>query len=508
MANAGLEDYSAYELAMDPQTPSTIYAGTNEGGVFKSLDGGQSWTAANIDPHHPGTIYAGAREGGVFRSADGGTTWEATSRSSIGLLFIYDLVMDSQEPATLYAGSGGGGVYKSEDGGMTWSEANSGLSNTSVSCLAIQPNTPGTLFAGTYGGGVFRTTDGGNDWTEVNTGLSNLTINALAADPLNASVAFAATWGGGVFKSLDGGSSWQSCNTGLLNTYAFALAIDPNNSDIVFAGMNDGVYKSQDGGASWAKVTDYYGNSIAFDPFDSNIIYMAGWGLFRSGDGGASWDGLNDGLPGSVLVKILASPDIPTTYYLGTWNGIYSMTYAGVSPPETSITSAQCGTMITSNSTTFTWTGTENGGQTADLIYAYRLDGGTWSAFGPETSKSYTDLSNGFHLFEVTSRDQLGNEDPTPASCEVQVNSNPPVISGMAKSGSPFRININGTNLQSGIRVFINGNEWTDIKFKSSTLIKLKGGSSLKALVPKYTETTFRFLNPDGGEASLIWQWP
>jgi hypothetical protein len=78
----------------------------------------------------------------------------------------------------------------------------------------------------------------------------------------------------------------------------------------------------------------------------------------------------------------------------------------------------------------------------------------------------------------------------------------------MLKQGNPFRINVNGTNLQSGIRVYINGGEWTNIQYKSATLIKLKGGGSLKALVPKNTPATFRFDNPDGGSQTLVWQWP
>ena len=84
----------------------------------------------------------------------------------------------------------------------------------------------------------------------------------------------------------------------------------------------------------------------------------------------------------------------------------------------------------------------------------------------------------------------------------------------MNKMGSPFRINVMGSNLQEGIAVYINGQLWGDstnkqlVKWKSEANIKIKKGSSLKALVPKNTPTTFRFVNPDGGEATLTWQWP
>lgn len=83
----------------------------------------------------------------------------------------------------------------------------------------------------------------------------------------------------------------------------------------------------------------------------------------------------------------------------------------------------------------------------------------------------------------------------------------PPQVLSMVKTGNPFRITVNGSNLQSGMRVFINGTEWTNLKWKSTSLIKLKGGSALKVAVPKHVVTTFRLLNPDGGESTLDWQW-
>jgi alpha-tubulin suppressor-like RCC1 family protein len=83
----------------------------------------------------------------------------------------------------------------------------------------------------------------------------------------------------------------------------------------------------------------------------------------------------------------------------------------------------------------------------------------------------------------------------------------PPAVASMAKLGNPFRINVNGSNLQNGVKVFINGIEWTNMQYKSATLIKIKGGGALKAAVPKGVPTTFRFLNPDGGESATTWSW-
>ena len=104
-------------VAIDPLTPSTLYAGTNFG-VSKSTNGGGNWTTGG-----PNTGVA-------------------------------SLAIDPLTPSTLYAGTGGG-VFRSTDSGGSWTEVNSGLSNTVVASLVIDPRTPSTLYAGTDGGGVF-----------------------------------------------------------------------------------------------------------------------------------------------------------------------------------------------------------------------------------------------------------------------------------------------------------------------------------------------------------------
>ena len=76
-----------------------------------------------------------------------------------------------------------GGVFKSTDGGGSWTAINTGLTNTEVQALAIDPSAPGTLYAGTYAGGVFKSTDAGVSWTEMNAGLATPNVTALAIDP-------------------------------------------------------------------------------------------------------------------------------------------------------------------------------------------------------------------------------------------------------------------------------------------------------------------------------------
>jgi photosystem II stability/assembly factor-like uncharacterized protein len=146
-----------YALAVDPTTPTTLYAGTYGGGVFKSTDGGATWSAVNtgltnksvwalaIDPTAPNTLYAGTY-GGVFKSTNGGASWSAVN-SGLTNTAVFALAIDPTDSNTLYAGTYGGGVFKSINGGTTWSATGAGPTN--VLALAIDPSTPTTLYAGT-----------------------------------------------------------------------------------------------------------------------------------------------------------------------------------------------------------------------------------------------------------------------------------------------------------------------------------------------------------------------
>jgi PKD repeat protein len=80
----------------------------------------------------------------------------------------------------------------------------------------------------------------------------------------------------------------------------------------------------------------------------------------------------------------------------------------------------------------------------------------------------------------------------------------PPAVDLIRKVGSPFRLVVKGSNLQSGIRVFINDTEWNYLKYKSTSKIKLIGGRALKAVVPKGVSVNFAFVNPDGGRVVVL----
>src|SRR5207253_8617138 len=125
---------------------------------------GPSITALAIDPQTPTTLYAGTSDRGVFKSVDAEATWSLTGLTGIP---ITSLAIDVQNPSTIYAGTQGGGVFRfnSADEGGTWVGKNTGLPNPDVAAVVIDPLPPTTLYAVVPSIGVFKSTNGGDTWT-------------------------------------------------------------------------------------------------------------------------------------------------------------------------------------------------------------------------------------------------------------------------------------------------------------------------------------------------------
>ena len=325
-----------WSLAIDPVTPSTLYAGT-DGALYRSTDRGANWTAVNtgsvgevvysvvIDPATPSTVYAGISPG-VYRSTDRGEHWTVLNTGltdrSVNLLAI-----DPVTPSTLYAATFYS-LYRSTDRGDHWSEVRNGLTDNDVWSLAIDPRTPSTLYAGTRSG-VYRSTDRGDNWTPVNNGLTELNVYSLAIDPETPSSLFAGTRTA-LFRSTDQGNQWTFV-TGLpINVDVSSLAIDHSTPSNVYLGTSRGAYRSTDGGFTWKTINaggPYYltyreVNSVVIDPVTPSTLYAGtrGSGVFRSTDRGDLWTPVNSGLKAPNVLSIAVDPTAPSTIYLGTYD--------------------------------------------------------------------------------------------------------------------------------------------------------------------------------------------
>jgi hypothetical protein len=175
--------------------------------------------------------------------------------------------------------------------------------------------------------------------------------------------------------------------------------------------------------------------------------------------------------------------------------GTVQCTCSGLSCDASAPASAQA-----HSAAAFTASGTITG-CTAPLSYLWSFGDGGASA---QQNPSHTYNAGGSYNWSVV---VSGGGLSCTRSGTLAVAVDPPVITSMMKVAPPFTIAVNGGNLQNGIRVYINGTEWTQVLYKKATKIKLTGGKSLKAVVPKGVPALFHFVNPDGGTADMTWSW-
>jgi photosystem II stability/assembly factor-like uncharacterized protein len=298
---------------------------------------GQDARVLAVAPSNPNLVYAtGFDQEGIFRSLDGGVTWSWPEARTLapGDFFPTVIAVDPQRPKTVYLGSERFGLTKSTDGGVTWSAFQTFLGGRSeVRALAIDPSRPNVLFAGVTAAGVFRSNDGGATWSRKTAGLPpSVSPQALAIDPRRPSVILASIPVNGpgkpeLYRSRDGGESWAA--TALpAGQIANVLAFSGGRSALVWALTYSALYKSADEGASWSPVGLPPGGltltALAIDPKDPRTLLLGtgDGGIFRSRNSGASWSPVNTGLT-SPNVGILAYNAAGTRVYAGTQGGIF-----------------------------------------------------------------------------------------------------------------------------------------------------------------------------------------
>jgi photosystem II stability/assembly factor-like uncharacterized protein len=354
----GPEGGPALALAVAPSAPEIVYVGTGRG-VFRSMNGGRSWASAGlaqppgpdgssppgvsslaVDPRTPTTVYAGLNgrwEGGttyrhaVFKSTNGGRTWRAL------VLRGQVVAITPTGPPTVYAAAGGSGgtrrLFRSTDGGRSWQPADRGLPSTYLSALAFDPTSPATVYAAMGPRGVFEGSNSGARWHTLGVPAAYREVTAIAVDPRHPQTVYAGT-DTGVIKSLDGGDNWRLVNAamgghGRDRWYGqiSGLVVDARDSRTVYATTRcAGVVKSTDGGRRWSPANTGleprcpWAYALALDPRAPRRIYAAdsARGMFKSLDGGARWHGTNDGLSLSTVFSLAVDPQRPETVYAGT----------------------------------------------------------------------------------------------------------------------------------------------------------------------------------------------
>ncbi|GJL56949.1 MAG: hypothetical protein NPIRA02_40810 [Nitrospirales bacterium] len=316
LIGCGERSNTIVSIALHPTKPNIVYVATDEA-VYKSRDTGESWErfggeltrtrviSLAIDPELPATVFAGTNGDGTYISPDGGRSWHqfnhGLQKGTISAI-VNQVVFDPQGSQTLYAATTVG-VFRSTDGGRTWAERMSGMTEINfVVSLAIDPLKPDILYAGTTGG-VYRSKNGTKSWVKVTEGMvafdakmasMAMGVNNLAIDPNDTRIIYAGTTQG-LFKSTNRGNNWTKIGKALGDGYVSAIQLDPTNSSTIYLATSQGVKKSTDGGTTWnvqsSGIDATSIRSIQLNPQDSRVLYIGtnGGGLYRTTDRGESW---------------------------------------------------------------------------------------------------------------------------------------------------------------------------------------------------------------------------
>lgn len=312
MINNGLSHYAVYSLAVATKDPNVVYAGTT-GGLCKSADGGEHWRllpdtvpaklhitaernksvrAIAVDPSDSRIVYAGTPGGKVYKTSDGGETWTKVYECRMPGSVSAVAVVPSRPSVVLAATPAG--IVLSRDGGAAWQIVPGPTDAVSVAASATDPN---ILYAGYDKEGVYRSTNGGRAWAPCGAGMApQARVVEVAVSPRNAQDVYCiatAGWNGHFYASHDSGGTWSEASR-----LRPDLDADPTLPDEPRPSGTEGLSKP---------------TNLAISPADPTRLFIAAnWRPCYSEDAGRSWEERDRGADISCVYDIRFSG--PRTY--------------------------------------------------------------------------------------------------------------------------------------------------------------------------------------------------
>lgn len=354
---ASLARANVRALAIDPVTPSIVYAGT-DAGLFRSIDAGQHWTAADggipgapqirvsavaIAPRGPAAVYA-ATEAGLFKTTDGALTWTRLDNGLAGLT-PRTVTIDPVTPSTLYIGADnyaddfGYGAFKSTDAGASWtriykSPAFEDGGAYSVIAITVDPTAPSNVHI--IADGLLRSTDGGASWMHVVLPEGSEPLSSLALDPRDGSLFATSYFGPLLLRSIDGGAHWTPLPNPPGAVGVGVVAPTGSQAPSVLVGARNGVFRTDDGTRTWTHLTlglrRVGVGPVAVDPTAPSTIYLnAGGMLVKTIDAGDHWADAPLGVVADEPVRLAIDPLTPSTLYAVGFHAVYRSIDAGAS---------------------------------------------------------------------------------------------------------------------------------------------------------------------------------
>lgn len=335
--------------------PSTTTSGYNGLGRINCIA---------FHPTNTDIIWVGSPGGGLWKTTDGGNTW-TTNFDNSAVLGVSSILIHPTTPDIMYIATGDGdasdtnstGVLKSTDGGNTWQIT--GLNWTvnqgrRIRKLLFDPDNTNMILAATSNG-LYRTTNAGTSWTQLITG----NFFDVEANPSATTNTFYSSSNNRLYTSTNNGTNWTQILQ-IDTTNRIALAVSPADPNVVYAlcSRSDnsgfrGLFKSNNAGSSYVLVSNspnilhhsssgnnvggqgWYDLCISVDPTNANIIYTGGINVWKSTNGGVNWSVRTHWSGASGVQTVHADHHCmewqnSTTLYLGNDGGIYRTTNGGV----------------------------------------------------------------------------------------------------------------------------------------------------------------------------------
>ncbi len=338
-------------IAVDPNNPNVIWVGTPAGGLWKTENGGDSWTtntddlavlgvsAILINPFNTDTMYIGTgdafggdtRSRGVLKSTDGGVTWNTTGLTwnVANNYLIRAMVMHPANPDIIMVAASNG-FFRTTNGGANWTE----ISDDDFDDVKFNPTDPNIIYAASNND-LFVSTNAGVSLKKVLTveNSDRLAIAVTPADPSMVAVVSSSNgFGGfgaynGLYVSKDTGNTYvlkstepnlldwstDGSDTGGQGWYDLCIAVSPTDADMIFVGAVN-LWKSEDGGATWALNTYWYdpGDGTPVVHADKHALRWSGntlfngcdGGIYKTEDDGATWIDISSNLTISQMYRL------------------------------------------------------------------------------------------------------------------------------------------------------------------------------------------------------------
>ena len=404
-------------LVASPDDSDVLYLGTADGQIFRTADGARTWRRLKpgldrrglsvdsivIDPRNTKTLYAGVwavarnEEGGVFKSTDGGEHWKLLEGTK--KLSVRSLALAPSDSDFLIAGSANddsnlNGVFRSTDAGKNWGRISpvGDKEIRNIESVAIDPRDTNIIYVGTWHL-PWKTTDGGTSWKQTGNQIVGMIndsdIFGITIDANHPNVVYVNACSG-FYRSMTAGEKWfKFPGIPFSARRTYVLLPHPSNPNVIFAGTSEGLWRSKDGGKRWMLLTSktLVIRSIVVTPDKPNRVLIAtddfgvrisenlgtdfnesntgfshrhvlaimpdatergrllasvfhdgsGGSVFSSSDGGESWQSSSTGLAGRDVFSFYQMPNNPETVYAGTNTGVYRSTDRGASWAATGI---------------------------------------------------------------------------------------------------------------------------------------------------------------------------